>query len=178
MLRRFMNLLLRPVASPSIAELYRACVAQARQPVFYAEWHVPDTIDGRFDLLLLHVLLVILRVKDHGEQTQQLFDLLFSDMDKNLREMGVSDIGIPHKMKPMLAAFYGRADSYEKALSAADDTLADALGRNVYGKAAPSPEDLKHLTDYVRQAHTALAQQESDTILSGQITFPLVATHD
>jgi hypothetical protein len=81
-------------------------------------------------------------------------------------------------MKPMLAAFYGRADSYEKALSAADDTLADALGRNVYGKAAPSPEDLKHLTDYVRQAHTALAQQESDTILSGQITFPLVATHD
>ena len=95
-------------------------------------------------------------------------------MDKNLREMGVSDISIAKKMKPMLAGFYGRAKAYENALAGDDNALADALRRNIYGKSAAAPEDLQNLTPYVRRTHTALAAQNTDDILAGHMIFPVV----
>ena len=175
MLQRLMNFLVRPIASPAIATLYGACVVQARQPVFYADLHAPDTVYGRFDLLIVHVLLVIQRLHKHPDETQQLFDILFADMDKNLREMGVSDISIAKKMKPLLSAFYGRAKVYEQALAKTDETLADALRRNIYGDSPASPGDVQRLTTYIRRAHTELAAQKTDDILGGNLIFPLVA---
>jgi cytochrome b pre-mRNA-processing protein 3 len=172
MLNSLKKMFLRPIASPAIAEIYRGCVAQARQPVFYTDAHVPDSVDGRFDLLILHVLLVIDRLIDHPDETQQLFDILFADMDKNLREMGVSDVSIAKKMKPMLAAFYGRAKAYEDAMKLDDASLADALRKNIYGKATPSDDDVTRLTAYVRAAHQALAAQDTQALLNGTISFP------
>ncbi|MGB9153864.1 MAG: ubiquinol-cytochrome C chaperone family protein [Alphaproteobacteria bacterium] len=170
-----MNFLVRPIASPEIAALYGVCVAQARQPFFYADLHAPDTVDGRFDLLIAHVLLVIQRLQAHPKETQQLFDILFADMDKNLRELGVSDIRISKKMKPLLSAFYGRAKVYEEALAKTDETLADALRRNIYGATPAAPDDVQRLTAYIRSAHAALAAQKTDDLLSGEMSFPSVA---
>jgi cytochrome b pre-mRNA-processing protein 3 len=178
MLNRLMKYLVRPIASPAIESLYRTCVAQARHPVFYMARHVPDSVDGRFDLLILHVLLVIDRLKPHTQETQQLFDILFADMDKNLREMGVSDVSIAKKMKPMMAAFYGRAKAYEEALAGSDEPLAEALRRNIYGKTAPTSEDVQGLTRYVRRAYAALAAQKTENILAGHLTFPEEAQND
>ena len=124
-----------PADDPAVAALYGACVAQARLPDFYRVLAVPDTIDGRFDLLVLHVVLVMRRLSGEAEFKQQLFDLMFADMDRNLREMGVGDMGVGKKIKPMISAFYGRAQVYEKALAESDDALAQALARNLYGKA-------------------------------------------
>jgi cytochrome b pre-mRNA-processing protein 3 len=96
-------------------------------------------------------------------------------MDKNLREMGVSDISISKKMKPMLAAFYGRAQVYELAMAADDTALAEALRRNVFGKASPTDADVRALTDYVRTTHRELARQETAALLDGTLLFPPVA---
>jgi cytochrome b pre-mRNA-processing protein 3 len=173
MLHRVMKFLLRPVASPPIEAVYRACVTQARLPLFYAELHVPDTVEGRFDLLILHVLLVIRRLRDHTKETQELFDILFADMDKNLREMGVSDMRIGKKMKPLLEAFYGRAKIYEQALATDDSQLTDALQRNIYGASSPSPVIIKRLANYARRANEELAAQNIDDILAGKLNFSL-----
>lgn len=175
MLRRLLHFFVRPIASPAVAALYSACVAQARQPIFYADLHAPDTVYGRFDLLILHVLLVIQRLQDHPQQTQQLFDILFADMDKNLRELGVSDISIARKMKPLLSAFYGRAKVYEEALATEDDRLAEALRRNIYGDTPATQDDVRRLTTYIRHAYTTLAAQNTNDILNGKLSFPVVA---
>jgi len=174
MLQRLLKSLTSPIAEPSIESLYRQCVATARQPVFYRDWQVPDTLDGRFDLLILHVILVIFRLKDYSQETQQLFDILFADMDKNLRQIGVSDIRIAKKMKPLLAAFYGRAKIYEQALAGEDSALSQALARNIYGGAAFSPESLNTLTAYVRQARQMLATENTEVLLAGKIGFPKI----
>jgi cytochrome b pre-mRNA-processing protein 3 len=173
MLRRLKDFFVRPIASKEIEALYRACVAQARQPYFYAALNVPDSVDGRFDLLILHVILVIQRLSNHPAQTQQLFDILFADMDKNLREMGVSDISIAKKMKPMLAAFYGRAKIYEQALLAAnDEPLYEALRRNIYSNAEIAPEIVDRLTSYVRSTYEMFKSQSADKIETGVLVFP------
>ena len=93
-------------------KVYCEIVAQARQPTFYADFLVPDTIDGRFDLIVMHAVLYFRRMRGEGakvaEFTQEVFDLFFQDMDASLREMGVSDTRVPKKVKVMGEAFYGR----------------------------------------------------------------------
>jgi len=178
MLKELKAFVLRPIASPAIEAIYRVCVAQARQPFFYADLKAPDTVEGRFDLLILHVFLAIARLQDHPKETQQLFDILFADMDKNLREMGVSDISIAKKMKPMLAAFYGRAKAYENALTGDDDSLSETLRRNIYGSREAAPKLVKTLTAYVRSTHAALAAQKTEDILKGKISFPVASQNE
>src|ERR1043165_5052916 len=114
---------------PTIDALYGAIVAQAREPGFYAALGVPDTVSGRFDMVLLHVVLVLRRLRQVGDKdgegeralaqelSQQLFDRFCRDMDHNLREMGISDQGLPRHMRRVGEAFYGRAQAYEAALS-------------------------------------------------------------
>ncbi len=173
MLNRLKNFLLRPIANPGVESLYRACVAQARQPYFYAALGVPDTVEGRFDLLVLHVYVTIQRLRDHADETQQLFDILFADMDKSLREMGVSDISISKKMKPMLAAFYGRAKAYEEALAGDDALLSEAVNRNIFAGKGDA-QNIAALVGYVRRVYTAIVAQSDDELLGGKIRFPLV----
>ena len=124
----------RATGADAIAStLYGAIVAQARNPIFYEELGVPDTVSGRFEMVVLHVVLVLERLEDK-DVGQRIFDLYCKDMDQSLRELGVGDLGVPKRMKKMAEAFYGRSAAYRSALSARDSHgLATAIARNVFG---------------------------------------------
>lgn len=175
LLQRLYHFFARPVADPAIDGLYRACIAQARKPEFYHIFGIPDTVDGRFDLLLLHVFLVMQRL-DKPEARQQLFDLMFADMDLSLREMGVGDVSIGKKMKPMLAAFYGRSQAYQQALAGVVD-LPATLQRNLYGKVEATSENLRQLTAYVCQSTERLEDQTAEEILNNGPAFAELHMH-
>ncbi len=166
------------------ALLYAKLVTQARQPAFYAHCGVPDTLDGRFDLISLHLFLVLHRLKrDHPESAdlaQAVFDLMFHDMDQSLREMGAGDLGVGRRVKTMIQGLYGRIAAYEEGLGAADDTLQAALRRNVYGTVEPSPACLEALAAYVRRQVTTLAEQGYPVLASGAMFFgePPAPGHD
>jgi cytochrome b pre-mRNA-processing protein 3 len=161
----------------TIDALYGAIVAQAREPRFYAEMGVPDTVSGRFDMVLLHVVLVLRRLRqgEAGERAlaQGLFDAFCRDMDHNLREMGISDQGLPRHMQRVGEAFYGRAQAYEAALGdgAGEGALAAALARNVYPDSAAEPSVIA-LAQYVRKADEVLGTQPLAALSDGIISFP------
>lgn len=161
----------------TIDALYGAIVAQAREPRFYAEMGVPDTVSGRFDMVLLHVVLVLRRLRqgEAGERAlaQGLFDAFCRDMDHNLREMGISDQGLPRHMQRVGEAFYGRAQAYEAALGdgAGEGALAAALARNVYPDTAAEPSVIA-LAQYVRKADEVLGTQPLAALSEGVISFP------
>lgn len=180
MLKALSSLFTGKSALSPAALLYGAVVDQARQPAFYRDHGVPDSLDGRFDLLVLHAFLVLRRLNGLGAQGQavaQAFsDLIFADMDGNLREIGVGDLSVGKKIKAMAKAFFGRLTAYETALNAASpDELAKALRRNLYGTVAnPDPAQLAHLAAYIRAADLALAGQGAETLLAGRVDFPPV----
>ena len=127
-------------------ELYTAAVAAARDPYFYADLGVPDTLDGRFDLIGLHACLLIRQLRTlppPGQAVAQaVFDAMFADMDTNLRELGVGDMTVARNVRAMWEAFHGRATAYDAALDASDPAaLATALARNVWrgGEAPGAP---------------------------------------
>ncbi|MBI1985372.1 MAG: ubiquinol-cytochrome C chaperone family protein [Rhodospirillales bacterium] len=155
--------------------LYLSLVAQARQPGFYLQCGVPDTVDGRFDMILLHAFLVLRRLKrDHSrtaDLAQALFDLMFADMDRNLREMGVGDLAVGRRVKAMAAAFYGRIAAYEAGLDAGDATLAEALKRNLYRKANPDAAAIDAVAAYLRREALALDGQPLAGLMAGAVTF-------
>jgi cytochrome b pre-mRNA-processing protein 3 len=169
--------LFRRSPQPTIAALYGAVVAQARRPRFYEEYGVADTVLGRFDMILLHaaVLLRRLREGDRGMQAlaQGVFDAFCLDIDHNLREMGISDQGVPRQMRRVGEAFYGRARAYDAALAQADDAmLADALARNVYAEGAGPHVAAMRLAAYVRRAVDALQGQDLGALARGEVRFP------
>lgn len=116
--------------------LYALAVRQARTPAFYTALGVADRIDARFELYTLHVLLLVMRLRDLGEEGgdlgQALFDTYVSALDNALRELGVGDVAVGKKMRKLGGALYGRMQAYEAALRAGDeDSLSAALTRNV-----------------------------------------------
>jgi len=155
--------------------LYLSLVAQARQPGFYLECGVPDTVDGRFDMILLHAFLVLRRLKrDHprtADLAQALFDALFADMDRNLREMGVGDLAVGRRIKAMAAAFYGRIAAYDGGLTAGDAALAEALKRNLFRKANPDARAVAEIAGYLRREARALDAQPLEGLMAGVVTF-------
>jgi cytochrome b pre-mRNA-processing protein 3 len=159
-------------------KLYRTIVAQARQPDFYSRHGVPDSLDGRFDMIVLHSFLVMRRLKRSAAEaaqqlSQQLFDLQFADMDSSLREIGVGDLGVGKRVKVMAQAFFGRVEAYEAGLIATDDgILTDALTRNLYGTSQPALTGLIAMAAYMRAADSQLTAQPEDDILAGNIVFP------
>ena len=156
-------------------ELYGASVAAARQAVFYSDLRVPDTLDGRFDMVGLHVFLVIRRLNratpEGPELSQAVFDAMFNDMDVNLREMGVGDMSIAKKVKKMWEAFHGRADAYEQAMNAADSAaLPEALARNVWRGASPGAPAAT-LARIARAQDAHLAAQDFAGLAAGRVAF-------
>ena len=155
--------------------LYLALVAQARRPEFYAQRDVPDTLDGRFELITLHAFLVIRRLNVEGEigqkLSQALFDAMFGDMDRALREMGVGDLGVGKRVKMMAKGHFGRAAAYEAALLAGKQSLIDVLLRNLYGTVVPKSENVAVLADYLVRESKTLAVQERVTLFKGEISF-------
>lgn len=169
------------VSEEAAAPLYRTVLAQAREPVFYTSYGVPDTVDGRFDLIALHMFFVLHRLKTDDEAAKQLgqalFDTMFADMDRNLREMGAQDLGVGRRVRAMAEALYGRMAAYEAGLAADDDALAAALRRNLYGTVRdrePAPTALHALCRYIRTAVRDLAAWPQQKLEAGAVTFPAV----
>jgi len=169
----------RDCSNGSIGALYGAIVAQARQPSFYATFGVPDTVVGRFDMVVLHLALVIRRLRaaplELRETSQRLFDGFCRDMEHNLREMGVGDLAVLKEMRRFGEAFYGRAAAYDRALDAADEAeLISALRRNVFaGK--EDGDGVRRLMSYVVTADRLLLQQDVAMLARGRLRFPVVS---
>ncbi len=169
-----LGLFRRKKSEPTIDRLYGTIVAQARQPAFFIDCGVSDTLWGRFEMVVLHAFLVLHRLKGESEERrelgQALFDRLFLDFDRGLREVGVSDTKVPRKIREMGEAFYGRVQAYDEALAADDPALLEqALARNVLSR----PEaDARKLADYVRRTTAAFAVLPYESFLAGDIAFP------
>ena len=151
--------------------VYEAIVAAARHPQAYAEWGVPDNIDGRFDMISLHAFLILDRLKGSAQGFRQnLVDELFHDMDRSLREMGVGDVSVGKKVRRMAEVFYGRAAAYDRALIEGAEALRLAVARNVFADGA-SDVGLDGLTAHMLQAREHLANLPEAAILTGQFDF-------
>ena len=155
-------------------QLYTAAVQAARDPYFYASLGVPDTLDGRFDLVGLYACLVIRRLRGIPPKgpvlAQAVFDAMFSDMDINLREMGVGDMNVAKKIRAMWEAFHGRAVAYEAPLAAYDAVaLGEAVARNVWrGERAPGAPAVARIAVAQMRALDAMAPAG---LLAGQVSF-------
>jgi cytochrome b pre-mRNA-processing protein 3 len=166
----------KPHAPPSgtIEAIYGTIVAQAREPSFYLDLGVPDTVSGRFDLLVLHLWMVLRRFRsaeDMAKVSQALFDHFCDDMDANLREMGVGDLAVPKRMQAFGEAFYGRAAAYDLVLEQRGEPLAQALSRNVLN--GEGMENARRLATYVEAAVANLALYDKASLLAGAWSFPL-----
>lgn len=168
--------------------MYQSIMDQARQPEFYAAWGVPDTIEGRFDMLITHAVLALRRLKavdpsraqEAADRSQSLTDVLFKDLDRALRETGVGDVSVPKKMNKLASAFFGRGKTYGDALDAGDEAaLADALARNI-GADLDGRDDgpgaagllAGALATYLIACESALSQKADDDVLVGDFGWP------
>ncbi|MSP04439.1 MAG: ubiquinol-cytochrome C chaperone [Acetobacteraceae bacterium] len=159
--------------------LYTRLVAAAREEALYGEIGVPDTLDGRFDLVGLYAAILIRRLRSLPEPgpalAQAVFDAMFSDMDVNLREMGVGDLSVGRKVREMWEAFHGRAGAYEAGLAAGDVAeLAAALVRNVWRGVAPNGAAARLARLAIAQ-DIYLASQDLTTLATGQVHFRRLA---
>lgn len=155
--------------------LYGAAVEAARDPLFYTELGVADTLDGRFDMVCLHAALLLRRLgrlpPPGPALGQAVFDAMFADMDMNLREMGVGDLSVGKRVRAMWEGLHGRAAAYEAAIGAGDRAaLAGALARNVWRGAAPAGT-AERLADLVLARDAALAGQGLATFSRGEVSF-------
>jgi cytochrome b pre-mRNA-processing protein 3 len=154
----------------TIEAIYGMIVAQAREPLFYRDLAAPDTVDGRFDMLLLHLWMTLRRMNPKDELSQGLLDRFCSDMDDNLRELGTSDLKVPKKMQEFGRAFFGRAGAYDAALEAGPEPLAAALSKNIYN--GRDLANARRLAVYVEAANAHLAGLDPTTLASGAWRFP------
>ena len=160
-------------------DLYVGAVEQARRPDLYLRYGIADTVDGRFDLLTAHAFLLMRRLGGiagarAGEAkvlSQALFDLMFADMDQNLREIGVSDMSIGKKVKQMARAFYGRVAAYDSGFQREGEALAEAVARNLYRGSPPSAEAAPAFAAYLRRQAGHLAGQGDDALLAGRVSW-------
>ncbi len=174
MLRKLWNR--RDRVSPA-EQLYLAVVAQARQPVFYADLAVPDTPLGRFEMIALHAYLLFRRLRgadrDAAALAQAVHDVMFDDMDRSLREMGVGDLGVGKRVKKLATNLYGRIAAYDEGMDGGDDgVVAAALARNVFAETtADTAAGRDALAVYMREQAAFLATQSVTAISAGQVEF-------
>jgi cytochrome b pre-mRNA-processing protein 3 len=170
-----MNPLFRRNPLQDAAELaYRRVVSQARQPEFFTDIGVPDTVDGRFELICLHAFLFLHRLKGETppapELGQRFFDAMFVDFDRSLREMGTGDLSVGREVKRMARAFYGRIDAYERALSDGSG-LEAALARNLFGTVSADAAALTAMAQYLRREARWLRERPIAELLTGELAF-------
>lgn len=167
---------LHPAPESEVAlKLYDQIVATARQAVFYQDLGVPDDLDGRFEMIALHQHLVLRRLRAEAPAQaglgQALFDVMFTDMDRSLRLMGVSDISIGKRVKAMMKAFYGRVAAYDGGLDGDDQTLREALDRNLYGTVGGGGTGTPQIADYMRACDRHLAAADVQKMAAGVVVF-------
>ncbi|MBV9218289.1 MAG: ubiquinol-cytochrome c chaperone [Methylobacteriaceae bacterium] len=165
-----------------IERLHGEIVAAARHPALYRACGVADTFEGRFEMLVLHAVLVLRRLRQFEapgpDIAQDLVNAVFAHFDATLREMGLGDLAVPKRMKMLAEGFFGRAAAYAAALDAGDESeLAAALARNVFGGRADRP-DIDPLERYVRAAAVALAALPVGAFVAGEIRFADPASYE
>jgi len=162
--------------SAPVYAVYNAIVAQSRQPVFYAEWGVPDTVTGRFDMISLHMALVFRRLRSDDQAikdfSQAVFDLFFKDMDRSLREMGVGDLSISKRIQKMGNLFFGLLAAVNAAMDSRNmQGLDDVLSRNVYAEIENPP--VRKLSQYMVEQSEFLGGQTIDAIMAGNLSMEI-----
>ncbi len=156
-------------------DAYIACVSQSRNRFFFDTLGLPDTLDGRFESLVLHLFLLQQRLRQEAPDfARQLSEVFLQDMEIALREMGIADSGVMRRMKQMGRAYHGRLQAYA---TTDDEALKGALARNFYGTVAEgSPAHLTIMANYVRAQEAALAATPADTITgTGYAWLPAAA---
>ena len=166
-----------------IERLYKAVVERSRSVTFYQTIGVPDTLEGRFELLTLHMTLISRRLKalpsPGPDMSQDLVDLTFAQFETALREIGVGDISIPKRMKVMASAYLGRASAYDEALRKNEaGLLAEALARNLFGNAEKPSNAVEKVTNYVIQSSQALENAVIGDFYSAKLPFFAVIDED
>jgi cytochrome b pre-mRNA-processing protein 3 len=160
----------------TIEAIYGMIVTQAREPLFYQKLGVPDTVSGRFDLLVLHLWMILRRfrsVEGAGPVAQALFDRFCDDMDANLREMAVGDLAVPKRMQAFGEAFYGRAAAYDAAFAAGGDAPAYALRRNILN--GEGMESAQALATYAQTVMASLDRVDDAAFQAAGWAFPAPA---
>ncbi|KZD09833.1 ubiquinol-cytochrome C chaperone family protein [Oceanibaculum pacificum] len=169
----------RPAAPDPVYSLYGELVDLARQPEPYLALGVPDTLDGRFEMVSLYVYLTLRRLRSEGKSaapfSQGLFDAMFADMDQSLRELGAGDLGVGPRVKKMAEAFFGRVSAYDRGLAADDAALSEALRRNLYGTVEPTDGQLAAMVAKMRALETAFAAEPTEGLLAGHLSPALAA---
>ncbi len=155
--------------------LHERLVEQSRLAPFYAEFGVPDTMLGRYEMVCLHAYLVLTRMKREGDRgkrvAQTLHNKLFDDFDIALREVGLGDMGIGKRIKKLARNLHGRISAYDAGLAAGDRELGDALRRNMYASAEPTDEEVSGMIDYVRAARREIDGCPGDALFEGRPAF-------
>lgn len=169
----------KPRLTPAgtIEAIYGMIVTQAREPIFYRDLGVPDTVNGRFDLLLLHLWLLLRRLRTiqglpYGATalSQALFDRFCEDMDDNLREMGVGDQTVPKRMRAFGEAFYGRVQAYDQAMASNGEALAAAICKNILN--GTGIDQARQLAAYARASEADLGRTGEAALLAAAFKFP------
>jgi cytochrome b pre-mRNA-processing protein 3 len=157
-------------------DAYVRIVTQSRQPFFYSDWQVPDTVDGRFDMVILHLFLVMSRLQEDKHNIEgtafarELAEVFFADMDRSLREMGSSDTGVGKRVKKMAQAFYGRIQAYEAAGGDREEMM-EAIRRNIYREQPVPTASVQAFANYAERNRKHLEAQPMLSLMEGNIQF-------
>ena len=155
--------------------LYAAAVEAARRPILYTAYGVPDTLQGRFEMIALHLFALIHRLMhdpgDDPELARLVSEDFVGDMDAAFREMGVSDLAVPKRMKVLYGSFAGRIDAYRRALAHGEAALAAALARNVFAD-GPDERRALALAKHLQTSVAGLRQAELAALRRGEAAFP------
>jgi cytochrome b pre-mRNA-processing protein 3 len=157
-------------------KIYGVIVTQARRPAFYADLGVPDTPSGRYEMVVVHLVLVLERLRSApaagAELPRLLVEAFIADMDDSLREMGTGDLTVPKKVRRAATGLYERSVAYQEALATGDGALAAVLREHTYAEA--SAQFAPRLAGYVQDAAAALAAMDAGNIEAGSFEFPEV----
>lgn len=161
-----------------VVRQYELLTSAARQPVFYTDYDVPDTVMGRFELLSVMMILFFRRTRSSvtsgQELAQEIVDAFFEDIDYSIRELGIGDNSVPKRMKKLAGMFYGRLESYAAAMDGNDRAaLAVALQRNIYPKMESSAPSMAALADWMMSAEAHLAAISEADLATGSATMPI-----
>jgi cytochrome b pre-mRNA-processing protein 3 len=157
--------------------IYRQITGRARNPLLYTLYGVPDTIDGRFEMLCLHAYAVFHGLKGKGADadvlSQAIYDAMFAELDGSLRELGVADLGVGRRIKTMTEALNGRIQAYDRGFAAGDVELAEAIRRNVYGTVTPQDDQVRGMTAYLHSIRSVLVRASFEDLCSARVMSQL-----
>ncbi|MCP5382185.1 MAG: hypothetical protein H6912_07420 [Kordiimonadaceae bacterium] len=168
--------------------LFLSIIEQSRLPFFYTDMEIADSIDGRFDVLVLHMAIVLDELDKYSEEVPEVMklrrilqEIMFDNLDLTLREIGVGDLGVGKKIKIMAEAFYGRVKTYQELFSSENvEEMSEAIKRNVYRGCDVDKKILKYLSTYIFKIRRDVSDQPIKEIMKGNISFlkPLEIKND